>query len=145
MSTDPSARASGRNLVAVLHTAALSRGTLKGYGLIVTHDALIGAKKYTDNHYLALLSNLDESGRRGAQQVASTLMQSADFEVAHDEIVAIDIKPPGRFKPGALMLRSGTTELKLTISGTFGTGSKQLPEILVALLDPVAPEKVHMA
>ena len=128
--------------VAVLHSAALSRGALKGFALIFMPDALIGCKRFTESTYWARLADLDEVPRAAAAKLVADLMKDREFQVGWTELSGIEIKEPGRLKPGHMVFRTPREEHKVTVSGTFGTGSKEVLDTAAATLEGFAPGKL---
>lgn len=130
---------------AVIHSAALFRGVMKGYGLVFTPSSLIGCKKYTEGNYWAFPAQLDEAGRTTAAGVVADLTKDKDFEVATSDLQSIEIKEPGRFKPGNVLLKTSQGEIKISVSGSLGTGSKNILELLTKMFEQFAPGKLKKA
>lgn len=136
---------SSDDLVAVIHSMALRRGLGAGYALVIKPTKIVGAKKFTQEHYFAYMLTLDQAGKTAAQKVAAEIEKDKQFELTGDQILSVEIKDPGRFTGGHIAFKTPQEEIKISVSGTFGTGSGNILDVLTKLFNDVAPGKVHRA
>ncbi len=129
-----------RDVQLVIHSAALFSGVTKGFGLIFTQDRVIGSKDYTEEHFIeaAPLSN-------GGEKKVERLLKHRQFEVLYSDLQSVEVKSPGKFKPGAFVFHATSGDERVKIGGTFGsriTGTKDIGELVSDALERFAPGKV---
>lgn len=130
--------------VRIVWSASLVQGLGAGFALIVRPDRITGAKKFTQEHYVAdLAATPDPAARAKAIEVVADLEKGRRFEFTSSEILGIDMSPPGRFGPGRIVLRTAKGEETVKIAGSFGTGSGDLFALLHRWLEAWAPGKVR--
>lgn len=130
----------GEDVQLVIHSAALFSGVTKGFGLIFTQDRVIGCKDFTEDHFIdaAPLNNVGE-------KKVGRLLKHKQFEVLFADLQSVEVKSPGKFKPGAFVFHATSGDEQVKIGGTFGsrmTGAKDIGEIVSELLERLAPGKV---
>jgi len=130
----------GQDVQLVIHSAALFSGVTKGFGLIFTQDRVIGSKDYTAEHFIeaAPLSN-------DGEKEVGRLLKHKQFEVLYSDLQSVEVKSPGKFKPGAFIFHATSGDEQVKIGGTFGsriTGAKEIGEFVSEVLEKFAPGKV---
>jgi len=125
----------------VIHSSALFSGVTKGFGLVFTLDRVIGCKDFTDEHFIDA-TPLSDAGNKRVER----LVKHTQFEVLFGDLQSVEVKPPGKFKPGAFVFHTGSGDEQLKIGGTFGsrvTGTKDVGEMVCEVLERFAPGKVR--
>ncbi|MBF6604785.1 MAG: hypothetical protein IVW53_04295 [Chloroflexi bacterium] len=124
----------------VIHSGALFSGVMKGFGLIFTEDRVIGSKDFTEDHFIEAAPLSDD----GLKKVVS-LLKHKQFEVLYSDLQSVEVKSPGKFKPGAFVFHATSGDEQVKIGGTFGSrfsGVKDIGEIVSDVLEKFVPGKV---
>jgi hypothetical protein len=131
-------------IIAVLHSAHFKKGLLEGYGILVTPEKIVGAKKFKMGFFAALLldeSKLDIATRMKAYEVAKEIEENKDFEVPLNQLLGLELKKPGRLWAGHLHITSTGGEYKVKIvAQTTATEFR----ILQTALTQLAPNVLKM-
>jgi hypothetical protein len=138
----------GDDAIWVLRTESLYQGLAKGFGLVIGPNKLIGGKKYTEGHFIAYLPQLDDAGRMQALRVAGEIAKSRGFEIMKNQLISVETKEPGKFKPGHIIFKTIQGEYKVNATGTFGsslTGAASIYELVLKLMNDFAPGKIRRA
>jgi len=142
----------GERLIAAESTANLRRGLLEGYILIVTDRRMVGFKSLKSG-VLGVYSfaegmadgihGAERSLREKAMNQASEILsrKDKDFEIAKEEIVHVELSPPGHVRNGLLRIvpRSGDP-IDLGIRVT--TAGHPFYRRLVATMQSFAPDRL---
>ena len=132
------------DIIAVLHSAHFKKGLLEGYGILVTPEKIVGAKKFKMGFFAALLideSKLDIATRMKAYEVAKEIQENKDFEIPIRQLLGLELKKPGRLWAGHLQITSTSGEYKVKIvAQTTGTEFR----ILQTALTLFAPNVLKM-
>jgi hypothetical protein len=136
---------STENIIGVINSAHLHKGILKGYGLVIASDGVVGARKvkFTGSYFAAYLgrrSRLPDKDRARAYDKANDIAKDRNFELAKDAIRKITIKSPGILTGGHLIFESGQEEIKVDVASQMD--KKEWTILLLSLIE-FAPEKVY--
>lgn len=130
--------------VRVIWSASLVQGLGAGFALIVRSNRIAGAKKFTQEHYVADLGLMPGfAAREKALKVLADLERGKKFEFTKDEIVRIEMSEPGRFGPGRIVFKTTRGEETVKVAGSFGTGSGSVFAMVQQWLEAFAPGKVQ--
>ncbi len=142
----------GERLIAAESTANLRRGLLEGYVLIVTDRRIAGFKSLKSG-ILGVYSFADgmPDGVLGLEKAQREKVQSQvngfldrkdkDFEVYKEEVLRVEISPPGPFRNGLLRItpRSGNSiDLGIRVS----TSGHPFYRRLLTSVQSFAPDKL---
>jgi len=130
----------GQDVQLVIHSGALFSGLPTGFGLVFTQDRVIGSKDYTEEHFIEAAPLSTDGEKRVAR-----LLKHRQFEVLYADLRSVEVKSPGKFKPGAFVFHATSGDEQVKIGGTFGSrfsGVKEIGEFVSDVLEKFAPGKV---
>lgn len=108
------------NLIGVASNTGMYRGDKKGYGLVVTRHAIIGAVKPESSPnfeaYLGPDSTIDNSVRREAEMIAASMSATKDFEISVGAVGQVLFRAPGLFEGGHFIIKSPFDVFKVETS-----------------------------
>lgn len=97
-------------LVGVVSRESLYRGDRRGYGIVITKRAIIGAKKPDASPdfgaYLGPGSSPTDSLRRDAEALAASMIESKDFKVPVGAVGQLLFRAPGLFEGGYSIIKT---------------------------------------
>src|SRR5713101_5239646 len=127
------------DIIGVIHSSHLKKGLLEGYGLLVTPEKIVGAKKFKMGAFAALMAdetNLSIPVRMEAYEAAKEIEKHKEFELSRSQVLAIEVKKPGTFRGGHLLITSTSGEHKVKLVAQMTP--KEL-QILLTSLSRFAP------
>ena len=138
-------------VIGVISTIALGRGSVtNGYGLVITHEKIIGAKAHRPFFpefaaYLGPETKATESDRIKAREVADKLTAKQDFELKKSAITQIRLHLIlSKVANGYLLFKTQSEEVKLTLKGNFsGENEKKELDALLLSLMAFSPDRFY--
>lgn len=138
-------------LIGVIISGGLYRGDEMGYCLLITSDAIIGAKNPQHladfEAYVGPGSNATDSTKTQATEIADKLAQTKEFSISAGSLDQIFLKEPGMFFGGYVILKMGLSSVKIGMRLLSVGGSQELHAytILVDSLRALAGEGVRVS
>jgi len=124
--------------IGIVSSDSLYRTEDMGYSLLVTRDAIIGAKKPRSSGefeaYLGPGSKVTDAARAVADEMAEKLTGTREFSVSIGSIEQILLKRPGYFFGGYMIIKTGARWFRIDIR-LLSVGSSQLLDAYNILAD----------
>jgi hypothetical protein len=128
---------SDEQLMGVVSSDNLYRGDDMGYGLVITRDKIVGARKseLMENFeaYVGPGATATEALRNDARRLAETLVAARDLELNTGSIGQVLFKTPGVFSGGYVIMKTATRSVRVNMSVLYS--NPRLLEISKVLAD----------
>ncbi|MDA4136295.1 MAG: hypothetical protein OK449_04760 [Thaumarchaeota archaeon] len=128
-------------LIGLVVSENLHRGGDLGYGLVITRDTIVGAKKLDSwgdfEAYLGPGAETTETTVTAAKRVAEELIGASEFSIPVGSIGQVLFRKPGMFFGGYVIFKTSLSSIRIDMT-VLSTNSPRLLETSKKLKDSLA-------